>query len=242
MVPREITSVDDLGGLTMRIAGFGGEVMAKLGVNVQVIAGGEIYQALQTGAIDAAEWVGPYDDLNLGFAEVAQNYYYPGWWEPGPTLEVQINKAEWDGLPEHYQNVIQAAAFKADAIMTARYDKQNAESLAPLEEAGVQIRPYPDEIMNAAREAATELYGELTAADETSPLSTSPGTPSAKARLGGGAWPRRGHQLRRRRSRQVQAPQRQPAAERIRVFPAYGVFRAENPARNTPIAVRRSCR
>ena len=163
----EITSVDDLGGLTMRIAGFGGEVMAKLGVNVQVIAGGEIYQALQTGAIDAAEWVGPYDDLNLGFAEVAQNYYYPGWWEAGPTLEVQINKAEWDGLPEHYQNVIQAAAFKADAIMTARYDKQNAESLAPLEEAGVQIRPYPDEIMNAAREAATELYGELTAADES---------------------------------------------------------------------------
>ena len=88
--------------------------MAKLGVNVQVIAGGEIYQALQTGAIDAAEWVGPYDDLNLGFAEVAQNYYYPGWWEAGPTLEVQINKAEWDGLPEHYQNVIQAAAFKAE--------------------------------------------------------------------------------------------------------------------------------
>ena len=162
----EITSVDDLAGLTMRIAGFGGEVMAKLGVAVQVIAGGEIYQALQTGAIDAAEWVGPYDDLNLGFAEIAQNYYYPGWWEAGPTLEVQINKAEWDGLPEHYQNVIQAAAFKADAIMTARYDKQNAESLAPLEEAGVQIRPYPDEIMNAAREAATELYGELTAADE----------------------------------------------------------------------------
>ena len=162
----EITSVDDLAGLTMRIAGFGGQVMEKLGVVVQVIAGGEIYQALQTGAIDAAEWVGPYDDLNLGFAEVAQNYYYPGWWEAGPTLEVQINKAEWDGLPEHYQNVIQAAAFKADAIMTARYDKQNAESLAPLEEAGVQIRPYPDEIMNAAREAATELYEELTAADE----------------------------------------------------------------------------
>ena len=162
----EITSVDDLAGLTMRIAGFGGEVMAKLGVAVQVIAGGEIYQALQTGAIDAAEWVGPYDDLNLGFAEIAQNYYYPGWWEAGPTLEVQVNKAEWDGLPEHYQNVIQAAAFKADAIMTARYDKQNAESLAPLEEAGVQIRPYPDEIMNAAREAAAELYDELNAADE----------------------------------------------------------------------------
>ena len=159
----EITSVDDLAGLKMRIAGFGGQVMAKLGVAVQVIAGGEIYQALQTGAIDAAEWVGPYDDLNLGFAEIAQNYYYPGWWEAGPTLEVQVNKAEWDGLPEHYQNVIQAAAFKADAIMTARYDKQNAESLAPFEEAGVQIRPYPDEIMNAAREAAAELYDELNA-------------------------------------------------------------------------------
>jgi TRAP-type mannitol/chloroaromatic compound transport system substrate-binding protein len=162
----EITSVDDLAGLKMRIAGLGGQVMAELGVAVQVIAGGEIYQALQTGAIDAAEWVGPYDDLNLGFAEIAQNYYYPGWWEAGPTLEVQINKAEWDGLPEHYQNAIQAAAFKANTIMMARYDKQNAESLAPLEEAGVTIRPYPDDIMNAAREATTGLFEQLSSDDE----------------------------------------------------------------------------
>jgi TRAP-type mannitol/chloroaromatic compound transport system substrate-binding protein len=162
----EITSVDDLAGLKMRIAGLGGQVMAELGVAVQVIAGGEIYQALQTGAIDAAEWVGPYDDLNLGFAEIATNYYYPGWWEAGPTLEVQINKAEWDGLPEHYQNVIQAAAFKANTIMMARYDKQNAEALAPLEEAGVTIRQYPDEIMNAARESAMALYDQLSADDE----------------------------------------------------------------------------
>ena len=181
--------------------------MAKLGVAVQVIAGGEIYQALQTGAIDAAEWVGPYDDLNLGFAEIAQNYYYPGWWEAGPTLEVQINKAEWDGLPEHYQNVIQAAAFKADAIMTARYDKQNAESLAPLEEAGVQIRPYPDEIMNAAREAATELYDELTAADENFAsglrvVGRLPPGPGAVVRHGRGEH----HQLRRRRSRRFRRP------------------------------------
>lgn len=162
----EIASVDDLAGLKFRIPGLGGRVLDRLGVAVQQIPGGEIYQALQTGTIDAAEWVGPYDDLNLGFAEIAQNYYYPGWWEAGPTLEVQINKAEWDGLPEHYQNVIQAAAYKANVVMMARYDKQNAESLTPLEEAGVTIRPYPEDILVAAQAEAAALYEELAGGDE----------------------------------------------------------------------------
>ncbi|CAN5672353.1 TRAP transporter substrate-binding protein [soil metagenome] len=163
----EVTSVDSLAGLKFRIPGLGGRVMDKLGAAVQQIAGGEIFQALQTGAIDAAEWVGPYDDLNLGFPEVAKFYYYPGWWEPGPTLEVQINKGEYDGLPEVYQNVIQAAAFKANVIMTARYDKLNPESLQEIEALGdVQILPYPDDVMVAARDAAFELYDELASADE----------------------------------------------------------------------------
>jgi len=163
----EIGSVSDLSGLKMRIPGLGGQVMDRLGVAVQVIAGGEIFQALQNGAIDAAEWVGPYDDLNLGFPDVADYYYYPGWWEAGPTLEVQINIGEWEGLPEHYQNAIQAAAFKANVIMMARYDLLNVESLTAIEELGsVSILPYPDDVMTAARDASVELYAERSEADE----------------------------------------------------------------------------
>ena len=158
----ELTSVDSLSGLKMRIPGLGGRVMERLGVVVQQIPGGEIFQALQTGAMDAAEWVGPYDDLNLDFPSVAKFYYYPGWWEAGPTLEVQVNKGEYDGLPEHYQNAIQAAAFKANVIMQARYDVKNVTALAEIEALGdVQILPYPDDIMTAARDASFELYEEL---------------------------------------------------------------------------------
>lgn len=165
---KEIRSVDDLAGLKMRIPGLGGRVMERLGVAVQQIAGGEIFQALQTGAIDAAEWVGPYDDVNLGFPEVAEFYYYPGWWEAGPSLEVQIQKSEYDGLPEHYQNAIQAAAFKANTIMMARYDKLNAEFLTQIEEnEAVQILPFPDDVMTAAHAAAKELYAELVESDES---------------------------------------------------------------------------
>jgi TRAP-type mannitol/chloroaromatic compound transport system substrate-binding protein len=163
---RELRSVRDLGGLKMRIPGLGGRVMDRLGAAVQQIAGGEIYQALQTGAIDAAEWVGPYDDLTLGFAEVARFYYFPGWWEPGPTLEVQVNKSQYDRLPELYRQAIQAAAFKANTIMLARYDKLNPESLEKIEALGkVTVLPYPDDVMAAAHDAAFELYGQLAAAD-----------------------------------------------------------------------------
>jgi len=163
---KELKSASDLQGLKMRIPGLGGRVMAELGVAVQQIAGGEIYQALQTGAIDAAEWVGPYDDLTLGFPEVAKFYYFPGWWEPGPALEVQINKGEYDKLPELYKQAIQAAAFKANTIMLARYDKLNPESLTKIEDLGsVTILPYPDDIMVAAHDAAFALYDELAAAD-----------------------------------------------------------------------------
>jgi TRAP-type mannitol/chloroaromatic compound transport system substrate-binding protein len=163
---KEVKSVKDLGGLKMRIPGLGGRVMDKLGVAVQQIAGGEIYQALQTGAIDAAEWVGPYDDLTLGFPEVAKFYYFPGWWEPGPMLEVQINKREYDKLPQLYKEAIQAAAFKANTIMLARYDKLNPEAMAKIEGLGkITVLPYPDEVMNAARDAAFSLYEGLSGAD-----------------------------------------------------------------------------
>jgi TRAP-type mannitol/chloroaromatic compound transport system substrate-binding protein len=140
-------------------------VMSKLGVTVQVLPGGEIFQALQTGAIDAAEWVGPYDDEKLGLNKAAEFYYYPGWWEPGPTLELQVNLAEWEGLPVEYQEAVRAASYEANMTMLARYDSRNNEALGRLQEAGVQLRAYSDEILAAAEEAANALYEEYKAAD-----------------------------------------------------------------------------
>lgn len=162
---KEINTVADLQGLKMRIPGLGGQVMAKLGVTVQVLAGGEIFAALETGAIDAAEWVGPYDDEKLGLNTVAEFYYYPGWWEPGPTLEVDINLDEWNSLPQEYQEIIKTAAFEANMIMLARYDSRNNEALARLVDGGTKLRVYSDEILAAASAASEELYTEFSASD-----------------------------------------------------------------------------
>ncbi|MBD2230618.1 TRAP transporter substrate-binding protein [Phormidium tenue] len=162
---REIASVSDLAGLKMRIPGLGGQVMSKLGVTVQTLPGGEIFQALQTGAIDAAEWVGPYDDEKLGLNKVAQYYYYPGWWEPGSTLEVQINLDQWNQLPEVYQQIVRTAAFEANLEMLSRYETRNNEALQRLVDGGVQLREYSAEIMTAAQEATFDLYDEFAASD-----------------------------------------------------------------------------
>lgn len=162
---KEINTVADLQGLKMRIPGLGGQVMAKLGVTVQTIAAGEIFQALQTGAIDAAEWVGPYDDEKLGLHKAAQFYYYPGWWEPGPSLEVQINLDEWNKLPAVYQEIVKSASYVANATMFAGYDTLNGVALQSLLSQGVQLRPYSQEIMEAGEKAAFELYDELAAKD-----------------------------------------------------------------------------
>lgn len=162
---KEINTVADLQGLKMRIPGLGGQVMAKLGVTVQVLAGGEIFAALETGAIDAAEWVGPYDDEKLGLNTVAEFYYYPGWWEPGPSLEVEINLDEWNNLPQEYQEIVKTAAFEANMIMLARYDARNNEALGRLVDTGTQLRAYSDEILAAASAASEELYGEFSASD-----------------------------------------------------------------------------
>jgi TRAP-type mannitol/chloroaromatic compound transport system substrate-binding protein len=162
---KEISKLSDLQGLKMRIPGLGGQVMGKLGVTVQTLPGGEIFQALQTGAIDAAEWVGPYDDEKLGLHKVAKYYYYPGWWEPGPTLELQINLKEWQKLPVEYQEVIKTAAFESNATMLARYDARNNEALQRLVQGGVNLRPYSDEILAAAEKAAFALYDEFAAKD-----------------------------------------------------------------------------
>lgn len=162
---KEINTVADLQGLKMRIPGLGGQVMAKLGVTVQTLPGGEIFQALQTGAIDAAEWVGPYDDEKLGLQKAAQFYYYPGWWEPGPTLEVEVNLDEWNKLPAFYQEVIKTSAYVANMTMLARYDARNNDALGRLVEGGAQLRGYSQEILDAAEVAAFELYDELAGKD-----------------------------------------------------------------------------
>jgi TRAP-type mannitol/chloroaromatic compound transport system substrate-binding protein len=163
---KEINTPEDFAGLKMRIPGLGGQVYDRLGSTVQVLPGGEIFQALQTGAIDAAEWVGPYDDLKLGFHTVTQFYYYPGWWEPGPTLEVQINLNEYNALPEEYKAAIQSAAVEANMGMLARYDVQNIGALAQIrEESEIELRAFSDEVLSAARDASFALYDEFSQQD-----------------------------------------------------------------------------
>lgn len=160
---KEINTVADLQGLKMRIPGLGGQVMSELGAVVQVIPGGEIFQALQTGAIDATEWVGPYDDLKLGFNKVAEYYYYPGWWEPGPTLEIQINLDKWNELPTEYQEILKSAAYEANMTMLASYDAKNREALAEIVAGGTKFLPYSEEILVAAEAESFKLFDKFAA-------------------------------------------------------------------------------
>jgi TRAP-type mannitol/chloroaromatic compound transport system substrate-binding protein len=162
---KEIRSTADLEGLIMRIPGLGSQVMTKLGVTVQVLPGGEIFQALQTGAIDATEWVGPYDDTTMGFHEVTQFYYHPGWWEPGPSLEVMIPLPKWNALPEVYQEIVKTAAFEANTSMLASYDFRNGVALEEIiSGTDIEILPFPDDVMEASEEASFEIFDESAAA------------------------------------------------------------------------------
>ena len=160
---KEIKSLEDLKGLKMRIAGIAGQVMAKLGAVPQQIPGGDIYPALEKGTIDAAEWVGPYDDEKLGFAKVAKNYYYPGFWEGGPQVSTYINLKLWAGLPKEYQAILEAACADAHIEMQAKYDVRNPASLKRLVGGGVQLRAFSNEILAAGYKAANELYEEIAA-------------------------------------------------------------------------------
>ena len=157
---KEVKSLADLKGLKMRIPGLGGKVMSRLGVNVQVLPGGEIFLALDRGAIDAAEWVGPYDDEKLGLNKAAPFYYYPGWWEPGATLEVQVNKSRWDKLPPEYQEVFKTAAMEANLSMLSKYDALNRNALNRLLDDGTKLVAYSPDILAAAQKAAFEIYEE----------------------------------------------------------------------------------
>ncbi len=163
---KEIKTVADLKGLKMRIGGFAGKVMERLGVVPQQIAGGDIYPALEKGTLDAAEWVGPYDDEKLGFNKVAKFYYYPGWWEGGPQLDVLVNIAEWNKLSKEYQNILEAACWEANTWMVAKYDAQNPAALRKLVAGGTQLRSFSREILVASYKASLEVYKE---AQEKSP-------------------------------------------------------------------------
>ncbi|TNE90730.1 MAG: ABC transporter substrate-binding protein [Deltaproteobacteria bacterium] len=161
----EVNAVDDLKGLKMRIPGMGGRVMEALGVSTQTIAGGEIYAALERGAIDATDWVGPYDDEKLGFHKVAKNYYYPGWWEPGPSLSFFVNQKEWDALPAEYQAILQTACHEGGLAMQTRYDAKNPAAMQRLLAGGVTTRAFSPEILAAAKEASEQMLAEGAAAD-----------------------------------------------------------------------------
>ena len=160
-----VGSLQGLKGLKMRIPGMGGAVMERLGVATQTIAGGEIYTALERGAIDATDWVGPYDDEKLGFHKVAKTYHYPGWWEPGPSLSFYFHKASFEGLPAEYREVLRAAAAEAGIAMQTRYDAKNPAALGRIRAAGVEIVPFSADLMQGAAAASRALLEEGAAAD-----------------------------------------------------------------------------
>jgi TRAP-type mannitol/chloroaromatic compound transport system substrate-binding protein len=162
---KEIKTVDDLKGLKFRIGGWAGKTLQTLGVVPQQIAGGDIYPALEKGTIDAAEWVGPYDDEKLGFHKVAPYYYYPGWWEGGTALHFLINQAKWNELPKNYQAIVIAAAGSANVETTARYDARNPGALKRLIAAGAQLRAFPQPVMEACLKASNEVNAETSAAN-----------------------------------------------------------------------------
>ena len=160
---KEIKEPGDFNGLKMRIGGWAGKTMAKLGVVPQLIAGGDIYPALEKGTIDATEWVGPYDDEKLGFYKIAKYYYYPGWWEGGTTNHLLVNTPKWESLPKSYQAVLEAAAGFANVQEQARYDARNPQALKRLVANGTQLRPFSQATMEACLKASREVDKETSA-------------------------------------------------------------------------------
>ena len=157
---KEVKSPADIKGLKFRVGGFAGKVIERMGGVPQNIPGGEIYQALEKGTIDAAEWIGPYDDLKLGFNKVAPFYYYPGWWEGGAELEFFINAKAYAALPAEFQAIVDAATTVAARDMTAKYDAFNPIALKRLVAAKTQLKAFPKEIMDAGYKASMEVFAE----------------------------------------------------------------------------------
>jgi TRAP-type mannitol/chloroaromatic compound transport system substrate-binding protein len=163
---KEINSVDDLRGLKMRVGGLGAQILAKLGVVPQQIAPGDLYPSLERGVIDAAEWIGPYDDERLGFVRVAKYYYYPGWWDPCAQTNVFINQKHWDNLPPAYQVALETACAEANNWMVSAYDARNPAALRRLVAAGAVLKPFPQEILTICEKATFEHYDEIAKTNE----------------------------------------------------------------------------
>jgi TRAP-type mannitol/chloroaromatic compound transport system substrate-binding protein len=163
-----IESTDDLRGLKMRLPGIGGEVLRRAGGTPVVLPVAEIFTALQTGSIDATEWVGPYNDLALGLNQAASYYYYPGWQEPGPTLECMVNLDAWATLPEDLQAIVRIASQAINVDMISEFMARNATSLAEIaRDDSVQILKFPDSVLTGLKALTLEVVEELAAENET---------------------------------------------------------------------------
>src|SRR5258707_3774708 len=160
---KEIKTVADLSGLKFRIGGIAGQVLQKVGVVPQQLAGGDIYPALEKGTIDAAEWVGPYDDEKLGFSKVAKYYYYPAWWEGSTTGHLMINVGKWNELPKRYQTIVSGAAAYANSEALAKYDARNPAALRRLVAGGTELRAFSQSIMEGCLNASNEVNAETAA-------------------------------------------------------------------------------
>ncbi len=166
---KEINSLDDLEGMKMRIPGLGGEVFERAGGTAINLPGGEIFTSMQTGVIDATEWVGPYNDLAFGLHQVAKYYYYPGWQEPGPNLEVIVHKAAWDELPPDLQAILENAALAVNSDLLAEYTARNNAALMELVNThGVDVRPLPDDVIAELKKISMEMNSEIVDEDELS--------------------------------------------------------------------------
>ncbi|MDD0812592.1 TRAP transporter substrate-binding protein [Curvibacter sp. RS43] len=160
---KEIKTPADIKGLKFRVGGFAGRVIERMGGVPQNIPGGEIYQALEKGTIDAAEWVGPYDDQKLGFNKVAPYYYYPGWWEGGPEVDFFINNKALEALSPENKAIIEAASAYAHVDMQAKYDALNPTALKQLVGAKTKVVSFPKEVLQASFDTSMAIYSELEA-------------------------------------------------------------------------------
>lgn len=162
---KEIKSLADINGLKLRIGGFGGRVITKLGAVPQNIPAAEIYQSLEKGTVDAAEWIGPYDDLKLGLHKVAKNYYFPAWWEGSTQFSLMVNSKAYNALSNEYKSVVRQAASDAHVEVQARYDARNPTALKQLIAEGAKLNRFPKEVMDAAFKASREVYADLNASN-----------------------------------------------------------------------------
>ncbi|MDH3746968.1 MAG: TRAP transporter substrate-binding protein DctP [Gammaproteobacteria bacterium] len=166
---KEINTVDDLRGLKMRIPGLGGEVLRRAGGTPVTLPGSEIFTSLQTGAIDATEWVGPYNDVAFGLHKAAKYYYYPGWQEPGPTLEFYVNRDAWESLPADLQAIVDVSCQAINMDMNAEYMHGNANALQQLvDDPNIELRAFPEEVLEHLEDIANEVIAELVDRDPAS--------------------------------------------------------------------------